>query len=531
MNIPLLIFAKNKCGKPMSKHTIKSIIALMGISLVGLISLQAFWVLRDFRLAERNFDRNVKFAINRVLERFLERQITSENYFSFSSSLSSFSADSISKLLKIQSFDSNQNGSPNFKIKTKSTVIRTTNLDNIRSVDFQKIQDSSKVTIIVKATGEGKSIHLMESKKNEQSFETTSTWSSGSVFRKLRNPVSYDLLDTLLKEELTSQGLEMSFELMVWNNNTNKALYKNGEFEVKQKGDLGFTIPIIGVGNTPEQNLLWVDFPTKKAFVWKEIGFILLASVLLISVVSVCFWFAICTILNQKKLSEMKNDFINNMTHEFKTPISNVGLALEAMRNFGMMQNPTNAEKYLEIAKSENGRLGNQVEKVLQIAVLEKDDFQLNFKQINLHSIISEVSERFKIQLAEKSGSLQLNLNATIHSLTADELHLSNLISNLVDNAIKYSTGKPTIVIETTNIQNGVSLIVSDNGIGIPKSQLRTVFDKFHRVPTGNLHNVKGFGLGLSYVSEIISKHNGSIQVKSELDTGSEFEVFLPFEQ
>lgn len=515
----------------MSKHTIKSIIALMGVSLVGLISLQAVWVLRDFRLAEQNFDRNAKFAINRVLERFLERQITSENHFSFSSSLSSFSADSISKLLKVESFDSNQNGSPTFKIKTNSTVIRTTNLDKIHEIDFQKNQDSNEVTLIVRADGKAKSVHLMESKRIEQSFGTTSTWSSSAASRKLRKPVSYDLLDTLLKEELASQGLEMDFELMVWNKSSNQSIYKNGGFEGKQKGNLGFTTPIVGIGNAPEQNLLWVDFPTKQTFVWKEIGFILIASALLISVVSVCFWFAIRTILNQKKLSEMKNDFINNMTHEFKTPISNVGLALEAMQNFGMMQNPTNAEKYLEIAKKENLRLGNQVEKVLQIAVLEKDDFQLNFKPVHLHGLISEISERFKIQLAEKSGSLGLKLNAQNGLLKADELHLSNLISNLVDNAIKYSTGKPEIRIETKNTAEGVAFVISDNGIGIPKSQLKTIFDKFHRVPTGNLHNVKGFGLGLSYVSEIVSKHNGSIQVKSELDTGSKFEIFLPFEQ
>lgn len=517
----------------MSKHTIKSIIALMGISLVGLICLQAFWVLKDFRMAEQNFDRNVKFAINRVLERFLERQITSENHFSFSSSSSTFSADSISKLLRVESFDSKQNGSPNFKIKTNSTVIRTTNLDKIHEIDFQKIQDSSEVTIIVKANaGDGKSIHLVESSKTvEQSFSRTSTWSSSSASQKLKNPVSYDLLDTLLHEELVSQGLDMGFDLIVWNRNFDKAVYKNGEFETKQKGNLGFTIPIIGVGNAPEQNLLWVDFPTKQTFVWKEVASMLFASVLLISVVSVCFWFAIRTILNQKKLSEIKNDFINNMTHEFKTPISNVGLALEGMQNFGMMQNPTNAEKYLEIAKKENLRLGNQVEKVLQIAILEKDDFRLNIKQVLLHSLISEVSERFKIQLAEKSGSIQLKLNAKTDLLEADEIHLGNLISNLVDNAIKYSSGKPKVEISTENRTNGVLIIVSDKGIGIPKNQLNQIFEKFHRVSTGNLHKVKGFGLGLSYVSEIVNKHNGSIQVKSELGQGSRFEVFLPFEQ
>ncbi len=505
----------------------------MGISLVGLICLQAFWVLKDFRMAEQNFDRNVKFAINRVLERFLEREITSENHFSFSSSSSTFSTDSIIKLLRAESLDSEQSGSPNFKIKTNSTVIRTTDLDKIHEIDFQKIQDSSKVTIIVKANaGDGKSLHLVESSKTiRQSFGTTSTWSSSSSSRELNNPVSYDLLDTLLHEELAGQGLDMDFELMVWNRNSDKAVYKNGRFETKQKGNLGFTIPIIGVGNAPEQHLLWVDFPTKQTFVWKEVASMLFASILLISVVSVCFWFAIRTILNQKKLSEIKNDFINNMTHEFKTPISNVGLALEAMQNFGMMQNPTNAEKYLEIAKKENLRLGNQVEKVLQIAVLEKDDFQLNFKPIDIHSVISEVSERFKIQLAEKSDSIQLELNAKRHSLQADKLHLGNLISNLIDNAIKYSSGKLKVEISTENTANGVLITVSDGGIGIPKNQLNQIFEKFHRVSTGNLHNVKGFGLGLSYVSEIVNKHNGSIQVKSELGQGSRFEVFLPFEQ
>ncbi len=517
----------------------------MGVSLFGLIFLQAFWVLRDFRLAEQNFDRNAKFAINRVVERFLEKQITSENHFSFSSNYSSFSVDSVSKLLKIQSFDSNQNGSSNFKIKTNSTVIRTTNFDKIREIDFQKIRDSSNVTIIMKSNaGVGKSVDLVETAKSIEHFaEDSLQWKriissepqwNRKMYSKLhsfRKPVPYQLLDTLLKEELASQGLEMYFELMVWDNNSNQSVYKNGEFEEKQEANLGFTIPIIGIRKTTEQNLLWVDFPTKQAFVWQEVASISIASILLISVVSLCFWFAIRTILNQKKLSEMKNDFINNMTHEFKTPISNVGLALEGMQNFGMMQNPANAEKYLKIAKKENSRLGNQVEKVLQIAVLEKDNFQLNFKEVNLHSIISEVAERFKIQLAEQSGSLQLELNAENDLLQADEIHLSNLISNLIDNALKYSKEKPEIIIQTANMTDRITLAVIDRGIGIPKNQLNQIFEKFHRVSTGNLHNVKGFGLGLSYVSEIISKHNGSIQVKSELGKGSEFEIFLPFEQ
>ena len=240
------------------------------------------------------------------------------------------------------------------------------------------------------------------------------------------------------------------------------------------------------------------------------------------------FTYTILTILKQKKLSIIKNDFINNMTHELKTPISTISLAAEALSDPDISNNSSFKATYLNMIKDENKRLGLMVENVLKSALWDKPDFNLKLETINVHEILQEIINSLSLQIQVKGGKIEKNFLASTFTIYADKVHITNLFFNLIDNAIKYTDKTPEITIETSSTDKTIKISIKDNGIGISKEHQKKIFDKFYRVPTGNIHNVKGFGLGLNYVKAIIEKHNGFINVKSEANKGSCFETVLP---
>ena len=239
------------------------------------------------------------------------------------------------------------------------------------------------------------------------------------------------------------------------------------------------------------------------------------------------FIYAILTLLKERKLAEIKEDFINNLTHEFKTPIANIELASEALK-----ANKIKGEKqhrYHTIIHNENQRLKTQVERVLQMGTVDKNELRLDLKVINIHELISKLTENVGLRIKEKTGSLKIELNAAKSEILADEFHLTNTVYNVLDNAEKYSKDHPEISISTRNEKNGLLISIRDAGIGIKDDFQNYVFDKFFRVPNGDVHNVKGFGLGLSYVKTIIEAHKGTISLNSQLNQGSQFDIYLPF--
>jgi two-component system phosphate regulon sensor histidine kinase PhoR len=249
--------------------------------------------------------------------------------------------------------------------------------------------------------------------------------------------------------------------------------------------------------------------------------------ILMILVVSVFFAFAVSIILRQNRLAEVKTDFINNMTHELKTPISTISLSAEMLLRT-TAEDLEKTHKYAGIIYKENKRLEHQVERVLNVAKLDKEQVVLNKQEFDVNELLSEVKENFELHHLDKGGSIEIRLNAAIHSIQADSVHLTNVIYNLLDNAVKYCEGTPEIQIVTRNERNGIWVEITDNGIGIKKENISLIFDKFYRVPTGNLHNVKGFGLGLYYVKLIVEAHGGKVVVKSTLGRGTTFSLFLP---
>jgi two-component system phosphate regulon sensor histidine kinase PhoR len=275
-------------------------------------------------------------------------------------------------------------------------------------------------------------------------------------------------------------------------------------------------------------NKLLIYFPNEEGFIVKQLWKLLFVSVFLFLVIIISFSFSINIIFRQKRLSEMKNDFINNMTHEFKTPISTIALACEALKDSDIKKSDVVYNNYVGVINEENARLGTMAEQILQTAVLEKGQLKLKINQVDMHDIIQQAVNSKNIAAQEKGGKIELELKANKSKISGDRIHLTNLMINLIDNALKYNLNRPHVVINTINNGGSMLIRVKDNGIGISKSNQKKIFDKLYRVPTGNLHDFKGFGLGLNYVKATAEIHNGTVSVDSEPGKGSTFTIDLP---
>lgn len=345
--------------------------------------------------------------------------------------------------------------------------------------------------------------------------------------RNIFERLNQTMLDTLLRAELVNRGITIPFEYGVKNND--KMLFTSYAVNYDPSLlDKAYNVRLFPNDAQPQNQYLYVYFTDKDNFVMSNMWSVFGSSFLLILMVGGIFYTSMATIMRQKKLSVIKNDFINNMTHEFKTPISTISLAIQVLKDKSILKNEEKSDRYLGIIQNENRRLGTQVEKVLQMAQLDKGDVKLNFTEVNVHEVIEQVLANIGVQIEQKNGLVDLEIDAENAQIWADEVHLTNIIYNLLDNANKYSPESPQITIKTANTAEGLSIQIQDHGIGMSKEQTSKIFDKFYRVPTGNVHDVKGFGLGLSYVKKMIDWHNGTVNVTSKLNEGTTFEIILP---
>lgn len=313
--------------------------------------------------------------------------------------------------------------------------------------------------------------------------------------------------------EMLSTGYEKAF----WDTLNNKRRY----FPVIPEN----SADIEGMTSFEQLVIVVPDFEKQ---IWASLRWVIAGAILFMLVIITAFYVTVKSLLNQKKLSEIKSDFINNMTHEFKTPLATISLAVDALRNEKVQSDKEKTKYFSNIIKEENVRMNKHVETILQAALMEKQELQLNLTAIHVHDTIQAVLDNYQLQLEEKKGTIQLLLNAKDDRVNADEVHFPNLISNLIDNAIKYSKEKPKIIISTHSTRNYLLMRVEDNGIGMSKESVKRIFEKFYRAHTGNLHNVKGFGLGMTYVKTVIDAHKGKIRVDSTLGKGTLFTVEMP---
>lgn len=280
--------------------------------------------------------------------------------------------------------------------------------------------------------------------------------------------------------------------------------------------------------NLVREELLSVIVPNQQRIIWKEMIWFILGAILFTLIITAAFFITIRTLLKQKKLSEIKSDFINNMTHEFKTPLATISLAVDALKNEKVTGDKEKTEYFTGIIKEENKRMNKQVETILQAALLDKQEVQLNLKKVDGHDLIVKALNNIQLQVEEKNGKLQVSMEAERDIILADEVHFTNLINNLLDNAVKYSKDDLEIKLTTKNVGNNLKIKIEDNGIGMNKETLNRIFEKFYRAHTGNVHNVKGFGLGLSYVKTMVDAHHGTIKAESVLGKGSSFCITIP---
>jgi two-component system, OmpR family, phosphate regulon sensor histidine kinase PhoR len=283
------------------------------------------------------------------------------------------------------------------------------------------------------------------------------------------------------------------------------------------------------LGTLTPAEALCVVVPNYRNIVMKEMRMMIFVAIFFTLIIITAFYLTVRTLLQQKKISEIKNDFINNMTHEFKTPLATISLAVDALRNEKVSQDKQKSNYFSSIIKEENKRMNKQVETILQAALLDRNEMELNLFPVHVHEIIKDVVDNFKLQLEDKHGKADLQFNAANDLLMVDEVHFTNLISNLIDNAVKYSKDHVHIKITTHNTTKSFVLRIEDNGIGMNKETQRRIFEKFYRAHTGNVHNVKGFGLGLSYVKTMVDAHEGKIKVDSTIGKGTTFTLDLPF--
>lgn len=280
--------------------------------------------------------------------------------------------------------------------------------------------------------------------------------------------------------------------------------------------------------NLASEELLSIVVPHQQSLIWREMIWFIVGAILFTIIITTAFFITVRALLKQKKLSEIKSDFINNMTHEFKTPLATISLAVDALKNEKVSGDKEKSAYFTGIIKEENKRMNKQVETILQAALLDKNEVQLNMKRLLAHDIIVNVLNNISLQVEEKGGKIDVDLEAENDLIMADEVHFTNLINNLLDNAVKYSKDNLHIKLSTRNVGNQLKIKIEDNGIGMNKETLHRIFEKFYRAHTGNVHNVKGFGLGLSYVKTMIDAHHGTIKAESVLGKGSSFTISLP---
>ena len=536
----------------MSKNRLGWIIALMSVALTGLIAFQWYWIDTVITGNRDHFERDVMTALSNVTKK-LEQQ---EALFYVNRKISNFSSQGQSRGFQPFQFQAtpplNQRqvlqgkekilfedslsgtGSFNFSFEVVGAPLRSNQMgkaffdvlkSNINNIQFAYPKDAPETETLNSNLKE-----ILEKISNKSNMMMGLLEEMMLPKIGLTNRFDPDQLDSLLHTELKKKSIDIPYDYAIINPRSGRLIEISKDYSNERLLQSHFRTNLFPNDVTNEPNLLVIDFPSQEKYLMSKIWFPLSSSALLILIILICFGYAVFTIVRQKKISVMKTDFMNNMTHEFKTPISTIGLAIEALLDPTIPQKATMKMKYLGIIADENKRLESQVADVLQMAQLDKNELKLNLVTVDLHAIIQQAVDKISIQMERKLGNLKLALNASQFKLKGDEAYLLGVLLNLLDNALKYSSDAPNIIIRTQNIRGQLICSIKDHGMGMSKEAQRSIFQKFYRVASGNVHNIKGFGLGLAYVKEIITLHHGSIEVESELKKGTNFIIKFPLD-
>jgi two-component system phosphate regulon sensor histidine kinase PhoR len=510
----------------------------MALALIGIISLQVHWISKGVRIEDRQFEKQVFHALAKLVERLEQEDM--DKYIVFATTGTEHGIFQGQTRL-------------NRRLDTFSVTNPKQGGELMR---IQHEQRGDKITIRLdgNVSGADSTMWMQRFMKHrrdtseflEQEMQTFRHWTHNPMFpgditpieqmltrslqfvispqRGLQDRITQERLDTLLKESLADVGINLNHQYLVYSEAERGYVYATGAEDDPKMLATPYRVRLYP-NSRMSTSYLFLDFPNQGLYAWGQIWGIALASLLFTGIILFCFWYVIKTILRQKKLSEMKSDFINNMTHEFKTPLATISLATDALKSPMIRESDERMAYYTRIIKEENQGMNQLVERVLQIA---RSEIKLRPISLNVNNIIEKAVENIRLHVEQRDGHVDFVLDAENPIIQADEVHLTNLISNLLDNANKYSPDAPQITVSSWEEEGWLAISISDKGQGISKADQEKIFDRFFRVSTGNLHDVKGFGLGLSYVKEIVEAHGGLLSLNSKLGEGSTFIVRLP---
>jgi two-component system, OmpR family, phosphate regulon sensor histidine kinase PhoR len=538
----------------MSKNKFIGLILMMLLSLTGIIWVQIVWIRRSLEISNVMFNRAVFASLNEAAST-IESNRKMNFFFDSPMSVNSPEGD-ISSYLRIGSYSSGDGNKVSYSVTSQSVTGTVDSSGKIQlnepvitKTDTTFYSDSGSPTMILpqkhgdltisgnnqlaKAGQESVPANRKEFidrvRKRGNEFQNMSDQMIAEVYQWEKTmTLDNNEVNFALTRSFHFSGIETPFEFAV----IKDGKIQEGTFKKSGKNDFlksNYMVQLFP-DNILKQNLiLSVIFPERANSVLGGMAWLLGGSLLFSFIILATFALSLFFIIRQKKISEMKSDFLNNMTHEFKTPIATISLAADTITNPKVINDEASIKHFIGMIKKENSRMNKKVETILQIASLDKKEIDFKFENVSMHSIIERAVETIEIQVHQKNGKISLNLKAAEPVIFGDYEHLTNLVNNLLDNAIKYSPESPDITVETKNNERGIILSVEDKGIGMTKSVQSKIFERFYRQSSGNVHDVKGFGLGLNYVRAIIDAHKGNVTVTSEPGKGSRFDIFLPF--
>lgn len=512
----------------MNKRKLISLIILMVLSLGGIIWVQVTWIGNAIKVRNDQFD---FFVINSLRNTAHELESTRRMSFLNNRYLSGHplfpTVTTQPDTSSVSSFSGSVTIGGGFITNQDSVEITISANDNppvTMRVPMESSVNGNDQSVVVSTDDYMNWVQHQAGEFQSMSNRLISEMYNWEQDRKINK----DELNGILKKELLASGIETPYEFAVLRNDSivDGVISKVRAKEFKASP---YQVNLFSDGLVRKGETISVVFPRRTNYVLGSIGLILGGSAIFSLIIISTFALSLYFIITQKKISEMKSDFINNMTHEFKTPIATISLAADTIANNKVIADESKVRHFIGMIKKENDRMNRQVETILQIATLDKREMDFNFKEIDFHDVIRHAIDTVEIQVTERKGVIMRHLDAENSILKGDNEHLRNLVHNLLDNANKYSENKPEITLSTSNNDKGIILVVSDKGIGMSKAVQSRIFERFYRQTSGNIHNVKGFGLGLNYVKAIIDAHEGTISVESEPGKGSTFTVFLPF--
>lgn len=500
------------------KRMVTGIILLMSLALTLIIVMQTVHLINSYNRTKEMLDRGISEAISRTLVTLQKHDAVVFVYDKLNQSNretdSIFPIDPYMSQLGLNPTFTQISGGMEIKISYPGT-----GMENFTYSFYSGSNDFSTVeSFMLNQFSE----QQMEFDQIVMQLETEYMQRQIPIEQRFNAPT----IENILEKSLSSMGLNLDFEFAITDDKDNVKI-KSDEFSIDRAKDCyKFNMTPGSLFSNPD--VLLVDFPNKKQYALKSIYAQLATSIFLVLIFILVFGASLYALIRQKKLTEIKNDFINNMTHEFKTPIATIKLAAASIKNEKTRSNAVATDHMLDIITQETTKMNHHIEQVLQMAVLDKQNLEVNKTKEDINEIVSDTVENIELVIEEKGGNITLNICNDNIIIPVDRDLITNVISNLLDNAIKYSKEIPEIVVTTYVKSDKYHIDIKDNGIGMSKEVQNKVFDRFYRAPTGNVHNIKGFGLGLNYAREIVDAHKGSISVKSTQGKGSTFTVSLP---